>query len=101
MRIVSSRQKHTLHLLAKVAAAFAVSVFLPMTSGAADKPSAAKPGGKQFAGKTLTVAVGSFMSSGVTMFKNEWERASGAKLQVVEIPFGDLYQRLFTSFTTG
>ena len=36
------------------------------------------------------------------MFKDEWERGSGAKLRVVEIPFGDLYRSvLFTSFTTG
>jgi multiple sugar transport system substrate-binding protein len=68
---------------------------------AADQEGTSKSGGKQFAGQTVTVAVGSFMSSGVTMFKDEWERGSGAKLRVVEIPFGDLYQRLFTSFTTG
>lgn len=56
---------------------------------------------KPFAGQTVTVAVGSFMSSGVNMFKDEWEKRTGARLQVVEIPFGDLYQRLFASFTTG
>ncbi len=58
-------------------------------------------GGKRFDGQTVTVAVGSFMSSGVTMFKDEWEKETGAKLNVVEIPFGDLYQRLFASFSTG
>jgi multiple sugar transport system substrate-binding protein len=52
-------------------------------------------------GKTVTVAVGSFMSSGVTMFKDAWEKKTGGKVEVVEIPFGDLYQRLFTSFNTG
>jgi multiple sugar transport system substrate-binding protein len=62
---------------------------------------AAGAGGKPFAGQTVTVAVGSFMSSGVNLFKREWEDRTGAKLQVVEIPFGDLYQRLFTSFSTG
>jgi len=56
---------------------------------------------RPFEGQTVTVAVGSFMSSGVNMFKDEWEKRTGAKLQVVEIPFGDLYQRLFASFTTG
>lgn len=58
-------------------------------------------GTKRFEGQTVTVAVGSFMSAGVNMFKPEWEERTGAKLEVVEIPFGDLYQRLFTSFTTG
>ena len=56
---------------------------------------------RPFEGQTVTVAVGSFMSGGVNMFKDEWEKRSGARLQVVEIPFGDLYQRLFASFTTG
>lgn len=56
---------------------------------------------QQFAGKTVRVAVGSFMSSGVLMFKEAWEQATGGTIEVVEIPFGDLYQRLFTAFTSG
>ena len=32
-----------------------------------------------FSGKTVTVAVGSFMSSGVNMFKDQWEKKTGAK----------------------
>ena len=65
--------------------------------------SATSAGGsvQAFSGKTVTVAVGSFMSAGVNMFKDQWEKKTGAKLQVVEIPFGDLYQRLFASFSTG
>ena len=54
-----------------------------------------------FEGQTVTVAVGSFMSSGATIFKDQWEEATGGTVDVVEIPFGDLYQRLFTAFTTG
>lgn len=56
---------------------------------------------KPFAGKSVTVAVGSFMSSGVTMFKDAWEKKTGGTVNVVEIPFGDLYQRLFTAFSSG
>ena len=68
----------------------------------ASAPAATTAAAKRpFEGQTVTVAVGSFMSSGVNMFKEEWEKRSGARLQVVEIPFGDLYQRLFASFTTG
>ena len=70
----------------------APSATTPPASGDEDKP---------FAGQTVTVAVGSFMSSGVTMFQEEWEEQTGATLEVVEIPFGDLYQRLFASFSTG
>lgn len=69
------------------------------TTGTSDTSGSATT--KRFDGQTVTVAVGSFMSSGVTMFKDQWEQRTGAKLNVVEIPFGDLYQRLFTSFSTG
>lgn len=63
---------------------------------------APKPGrAADFKGKTVTVAIGSFMSSGVAMFKDDWERKTGGRVNIVEIPFGDLYQRLFTAFTSG
>jgi multiple sugar transport system substrate-binding protein len=101
MKTVLPKRKHSLRAI-KIAALLSVSIFAFDSSPAAsDQQAAATPASKSFAGKTVTVAVGSFMSSGVTMFKDEWERETGAKLQVVEIPFGDLYQRLFTSFTTG
>jgi len=54
-----------------------------------------------FEGQTVRVAVGSFMSTGASMFEEEWEAKTGANLEVVEIPFGDLYQRIFASFSTG
>jgi multiple sugar transport system substrate-binding protein len=68
----------------------AAATFFPSIGRAAD-----------FKGTTVTVAVGSFMSSGVTMFKEQWEKATGGRVNIVEIPFGDLYQRLFTAFTSG
>lgn len=53
-----------------------------------------------FKGTTVRVAVGSFMSTGVKMFQQDWERATGGKLEVVEIPFGELYSKLFQAFTS-
>ena len=35
------------------------------------------------------------------MFADEWEEKTGANLEVVEYPFGDLYQRLVASYSTG
>ena len=35
------------------------------------------------------------------MFKDEWEKQTGGTIDIVEIPFGDLYQRLFAAFTSG
>lgn len=67
-------------------------IMILSASGSATKP---------FEGQTVIVAVGSFMSTGATMFEKEWEEKTGAKLEVVEIPFGDLYQRLFASFSIG
>src|ERR1700722_9566501 len=64
-------------------------------------PRSSRAASIDFKGKTVVVAVGSFMSSGITMFKEQWEARTGGRIQIVEIPFGDLYQRLFTAFTSG
>lgn len=89
---------------ARLAVTTAALLALTACGGAAtsEQPAASDGNGaRPFEGQTVTVAVGSFMSSGVTMFQEEWEERTGATLEVVEIPFGDLYQRLFASFNTG
>ena len=89
---------------ARLAVTTAALLALTACGGAAtsEQPAASDgSGARPFEGQTVTVAVGSFMSSGVTMFQEEWEKRTGATLEVVEIPFGDLYQRLFASFNTG
>lgn len=53
-----------------------------------------------FAGVTVRVAVGSFMSTGVKMFKDQWEASTGGTMEVVEIPFGDLYSKLYQAFSS-
>ena len=72
-----------------------------LTLGAGNILGATGARAQQYKGKTVRVAVGSFMSSGVSMFKDQWEQTTGGKVEVVEIPFGDLYQRLFAAFTSG
>ena len=114
-----SVKKRSLSLTFAVAAVLVVaSLIVSACGGAAPQPTTAptepkpakeepakeeaeKPVEKPFEGETVTVAVGSFMSPGVTMFQDEWEEQTGANLEVVEIPFGDLYQRLFASFSAG
>lgn len=51
-------------------------------------------------GTTVRVAVGSFMSTGVKIFKQKWEQETGGTLEIVEIPFGDLYSKLFQAFSS-
>jgi multiple sugar transport system substrate-binding protein len=53
-----------------------------------------------FKGVTVRVAVGSFMSTGVKIFKDQWESSTGGKMEIVEIPFGDLYSKLFQAFSS-
>jgi len=69
------------------------------TISASPTPSATPA--KPFEGVNITVAVGSFMAPGVKMFVPEWEAKTGGKITVVEIPFGDLYSKLLTSFSSG
>jgi multiple sugar transport system substrate-binding protein len=57
-------------------------------------------GPNAFKGKTVRVAVGSFMSSGVKIFKDAWEEQTGGTVEIVEIPFGDLYSKLFQAFSS-
>lgn len=69
----------------------------PGASGAAaDVPT----GPDAFKGITVRVAVGSFMSTGVKMFADQWQKDTGGRLEVVEIPFGDLYSKLFQAFSS-
>lgn len=52
-------------------------------------------------GQTITVAVGSFMSSGVIPFVESWQKKTGSKVNIVQIPYGNLYTRLSTAFASG
>lgn len=64
-------------------------------------PSGTGQGGVgSFNGVTVRVAVGSFMSTGVKIFKDAWEAKTGGKVEIVEIPFGDLYSKLFQAFSS-
>lgn len=56
--------------------------------------------GARFKGVTLKVAVGSFMSTGVTLFTDSWQKRTGGHVDLVQIPFGDLYSKLFSAFTS-
>ncbi len=58
-------------------------------------------GNKPFAGQTLSIAVGSFMVSGVTYAVPAWEKLTGAKVTVSEIPISDLYTKLTASLSSG
>jgi len=64
----------------------------PLRAGAAAQP---------FAGQTITVAVGSFMSEGIKYAVDSWQKMTGATVQVAEIPVGDLYDKLNASFTAN
>lgn len=57
-------------------------------------------GPNAFEGVTVRVAVGSFMSTGVSLFKEQWEKETGGRLEIVEIPFGELYSKLFQAFNS-
>lgn len=90
-------RREFLETTAAAAAAIAASPLL----GSKFSLSSVSAAPKNFSGVTVTVAVGSFMTPGAAMFKGEWEKRTGGKINIVEIPFGDLYQKLFSSFTGG
>lgn len=85
----------------RLAGVGAGAVAIPGILAACGSESQQQGGGGGIKGKTVTVAVGSFMSSGVSIFKDAWEEKTGGRIEIVEIPIGDLYQRLLTGFSAG
>jgi len=91
------------------AAIFSVAALTPellagCTNNGPSKPNSglvpAPTGNAPFKGVTINVAVGSFNASGVKMFADQWEKSRGGKVNVTEIPFGDLYSKLFSAFSS-
>lgn len=57
-------------------------------------------------GKSLTVQViNSGPKGGISgplyFWRDEWQKATGAKLVIAEFPFGQLHEKIFTDLTTG
>ncbi len=72
-------------------------IFIAAASRAQDKP---------FEGVTVTVGVFANGPRGVISgplyyWRDAWEKRTGAKLKIVEIPFGQLYEKIFTDLRTG
>jgi multiple sugar transport system substrate-binding protein len=40
------------------------------------------------------------MSTGVKMFQDDWQKQTGGRVEVVEIPFGELYSKLYQAFNS-
>ena len=87
------------NLLKGIGIAGSAAVLAPLISTAG--LSGAQAATANFTGKTVRVAVGSFMSSGAKLFVDAWEAKTGGKVEVIEIPFGDLYSKLNQAFSSG
>lgn len=78
----------------------AASAVLAACSNNQEQPVEVPTGDVSFNGKTVRVAVGSFMASGVQLFVDTWQQQTGGRVEVIEIPFGDLYSKLFQAFSS-
>jgi len=58
---------------------------------------------KPFDGQTVVVVTqtGTAIGGAVEMMKPKWEEATGAKVQLQPFAFGDLFEKIITSFSTG
>jgi len=61
---------------------------------------------RPFEGQTVTVAVYAggvhgAISGPLYLVRPEWEKLTGAKLNIVEIPFPEMYEKIFTDLRTG
>lgn len=58
---------------------------------------------RPYEGVTLTIITQSppYIAKPVQMFAPEWEEMTGAEIDLVTVPFGELYQQTMSSFTLG
>ena len=56
---------------------------------------------KPYTGVTVVVATGSYLATNVQAVKDQWESQTGGRIEIVSIPFGDLYPKLLSSFVSG
>ena len=65
---------------------------LPLSVAAQTKP---------YEGVTLRVGAGSFAAKSPRMLESKWEEMTGADVKIIEIPFGELYEKLVSTFAMG
>jgi len=55
---------------------------------------------KPYAGVTLKlITEAGYNKNAVNFAKPEWEAKTGAKIEVIAVPFGEIYMKTMTSFT--
>lgn len=58
---------------------------------------------KRFEGVEITVATQTppFIAKPVQIFRGDWERKTGGKVRLVTIPWGELYEKMYSSLVLG
>src|SRR3972149_11587487 len=69
---------------------------------AAEKKTA-KKSGKPYEGITIVVGsmTGPFISGPVKTHRDQWTEMTGGKVEVVELPYSNLFEKIMTSFATN
>lgn len=80
----------------------AMVVFMLMTIAGGISYGVSRP----FEGKTITIAClaagpKGTISGPLYIWRDEWEKISGAKLEIAEIPFSEIYEKIMTDLLTG
>ena len=97
MVTTSRSQPWTARLLPSALLAFALVAALCLV------PSPAHAQDRPFEGVTLTVITQSppYIARPVQMLAPEWEERTGATIDLVTVPFGDLYTQIMSDFALG
>ena len=83
-RAIPHTKAYTLHWVAKIAASIAASTLVVSASqGVAEKRVGSGLTAKRFAGQTVTIALTGGMKSDLLLYKDNWERQTGAKVKVI------------------
>jgi hypothetical protein len=84
MRAIPHTKAHTSHWVVKIAASIAASTLV--VSASPSVPEKRVGGGltaKRFAGQTVTIALPGGMKTDLRLYKDNWERQTGAKVKVI------------------
>lgn len=56
---------------------------------------------KQWEGATIRLCTEDVLAASAEMFRSEWEEKTGAKVTIITVPYGELYEKLLMPLVTG
>jgi hypothetical protein len=83
MRAIPHAKAYTSHSVVKIVASIAASTLVSASPWVPHKRVDAGLSANRFAGRTVTIALPGAIKTDIRLFKEDWERQTGARLKVI------------------